>query len=182
MTTSTAATKGNKRFRNGSSVTDCAQRLTSCFPDLLVARLALISYLLRVARWRLDPSHRMPPDWGPFLTSVHDVPVTTKRTTRATDAVYTLGLKGLNVAVSWCSPGSKREVVPAAVPLATTTGGPRRVVPSWNCTVPAANAGLTVAVSVTWVPWATGDVGEVFSEVMVNVGGGIGCDPPMLAI
>ena len=124
----------------------------------------------------------MPPDWGPFLTSVHDVPVTTKRTTRATDAVYTLGLKGLNVAVSWCSPGSKREVVPAAVPLATTTGGPRRVVPSWNCTVPTASAGLTVAVSVTRVPWATGDVGEVFSEVMVNVGGGIGCDPPMLAI
>lgn len=113
---------------------------------------------------------------------VHDVPVTTKRTTRAADAVNTPGSEGLNVAVSWCSPGSKREVVPAAVPLVTTTGGPRRVVPSWNCTVPGANVGLTVAVSVTRVPWVMGDVGEVLSEVMVNVRSGIGCDLPMLAI
>jgi predicted lactoylglutathione lyase len=129
----------------------------------------------------LMPSPLSPTDRG-LTELVHDVPVTTKRTTRTADAVNTLGSEGLNVAVSWCSPGSKREVVSAAVPLVTTTGGPRRVVPSWNCTVLGANAGFTVAVSVTRVPWVMGDVGEVFSKVMVNVRSGIGCDLPMLAI
>ena len=45
-----------------------------------------------------------------------------------------------------------------------------------------ANAGFTVAVSVTRVPWVMGDVREVLSEVMVNVRSGIRCDLPMLAI
>jgi hypothetical protein len=81
-------------------------------------------------------------------------------------------LAGLNVAVSWCSPGDKRDVVvPDAVPLMAGIGLPRGLGPSMNCTVPVASTGVTIAVNVTVVPYGTGEVGEVFSTVFVAVGG-----------
>jgi hypothetical protein len=44
------------------------------------------------------------------------------------------------------------------------------VVPSLNCTVPAAVAGVIVAVNFTTVPWTTGETGDVISSVVVVVG------------
>jgi hypothetical protein len=65
------------------------------------------------------------------------------------------------------------------VPLRTGIGGPRQVVASMNCTVPITVAGITVAVNVTVVPSATGDVGEVPTEVVVATGR-MRSDSPML--
>ena len=59
---------------------------------------------------------------------------------------------GVNTAISWCDPAANVDVVTDAAPLVTVSGVPRLVVPSLNCTVPAAFAGVIAAVSVTGVP------------------------------
>ena len=56
--------------------------------------------------------------------------------------------------LSWCDPTPK-VAERVAVPLLTATGAPTFVVPSRNCTVPAAADGATVAVMVTGVPSTT---------------------------
>lgn len=86
------------------------------------------------------------------------------------DGAKAVGSVGVNTAVSWCGPIASSDVVPDATPLPTITGLPRSVAPSLNCTVPTAVAGVTVAVSVTGVFWATGEGGEAASVVVVTVG------------
>jgi hypothetical protein len=83
------------------------------------------------------------------------------------DELKAAGLLGVNTALSRCVPTASVDVVPEAVPLETGTGLPRLVVPSRNCAVPAAVAGVIVAVSVTGVPWATGEAGDVLRRVVV---------------
>lgn len=95
--------------------------------------------------------------------------VTTKLTTGDVDGPKTAGLVGVNTAVSECDPTPNAVVVPDAVPLVTLTGLPRLAVPSLNCTVPTAVAGLTATVSVTWVPERTGEAGAVASAALVAV-------------
>jgi hypothetical protein len=65
-----------------------------------------------------------------------------------------------------------RPVVAADVadPLATVTALPRAVVPSMNCTEPAADEGETAAVNVTDVPAVVGLVGLAVTVVVVAVG------------
>ncbi|MGH8623755.1 MAG: hypothetical protein ACREYC_00225 [Gammaproteobacteria bacterium] len=53
------------------------------------------------------------------------------------------------------------------MPLLTVTGLPMLAVPSLNCTVPTDVAGVTLAVSVTGVPWVTGEAGDVDNVVVV---------------
>jgi hypothetical protein len=80
------------------------------------------------------------------------VPVTISGTTGDGDELKAAGLLGVNTAVSWCDPTVNVDVIPDAAPLLTITGLPRLVVPSLNCTVPAAIAGVIAAVSVTGLP------------------------------
>jgi hypothetical protein len=89
------------------------------------------------------------------------------------DELKAAGLLGVNTALSRCVPTASVDVVPDAVPLETGTGLPRLVVPSRNCAVPAAVAGVIVAVSVTGVPRATGEAGDALSEVAVFVGAAV---------
>ena len=93
--------------------------------------------------------------------------VATKVTGGDVDGLKAAGSIGVNTAVNWCDPAAKEDVVPDAVPLLTATGIPRFVTPSLNCTAPTAVAGVTVAVSVTGVPSATGEAGDVASAVLV---------------
>src|SRR5918997_1182730 len=93
--------------------------------------------------------------------------VTSKVTGGDVDGLKAAGVLGVNTAVSEREPTANVEVVPDAVPLPTATGLPRLAVPSLNCTVPLAVAGVIVAVSVTGVPTATGDAGDVASAVLV---------------
>ena len=72
-----------------------------------------------------------------------------------------------------CVAAGKLVVVKVAVPLVTVTGLPSAVVPSMNCTEPAA-LGATVAVNVTDVPAVTGLTGLAVTVVDVDVGP----DPP----
>ena len=95
--------------------------------------------------------------------------MTSKFTVGDVDGLKVAGLVGVNVAVSWWGPMVNVEVDPDAAPLVTITGLPRLVVPSLNCTVPTAAAGLTAAVSVTRVPARAPDAGEVASAVLVAV-------------
>jgi hypothetical protein len=74
---------------------------------------------------------------------------------------------GMNVAVSECDPAANVGVA-TAMPL-LSAGVAITVAPSLNCTVPTAFAGLTVAVKVTAVPWAT-RVADGVSVVDVVVG------------
>ena len=78
------------------------------------------------------------------------------------------GLLGVNTAISRCDPAASVGVLPEATPLETVTGPPRLVVPSLNCTMPTAAAGVIVAVNVTRVPWTTGGAGDVVSTVAVG--------------
>jgi hypothetical protein len=96
-------------------------------------------------------------------------PVTTKVTGDDVEVLKAAGLVGMNVAVSECDPAAKVDVDPDAVPLLTVTGLPRLLVPFLNWTVPAAVAGVIVAVSVTGVPRVTGEAGDVVSVVVVTV-------------
>lgn len=48
-----------------------------------------------------------------------------------------------------------------AVPPVTVTGLPIGVAPFWNCTLPTAAVGVSVAVSVSWVPAVTGEGGHL---------------------
>ena len=57
-----------------------------------------------------------------------------------------------------------------AVPPVTVTGLPMGLVPSWNCTLPAADAGVSVAVSVSPVPAAAGEGGVTVRVVLVTAG------------
>ena len=84
------------------------------------------------------------------------------------DPVKAPGLVGVNTALSECVPEAS-VVVSEAVPPLTGTGLPRGLVPSWNCTLPAADAGVTVAVSVSAVPAAAGEAGGALSCVEVAV-------------
>ena len=67
----------------------------------------------------------------------------------------------------WVPTGSGVVVTAVATPDVTVTGLPMSVVPSSNCTVPAAADGLTVAVRVTAVPYSWGDGGDAVSVVPV---------------
>lgn len=90
----------------------------------------------------------------------------------------------MNTAVSWCVPAANVEVVCEALPLRTITASPILALPSLNCTVPAAAAGVTVAFSVTAAPWTAGEAVDVLSAVVVGVtwralaAGGAGLDNP----
>ncbi|MEO7194213.1 MAG: hypothetical protein ABIZ05_05225 [Pseudonocardiaceae bacterium] len=84
------------------------------------------------------------------------------------DGPQVAGALGVNTAVSWCDPAANADMDAAAVPLLTITESPMPAAPSWNRTVPAA-AGVTVAVSVTGLPWATGEAGDTTSVVLVAV-------------
>src|SRR5882672_4026792 len=80
------------------------------------------------------------------------------------------GVAPVNTAVSECVPTVSAEVLVAAVPPETVTGLPRLLAPSLNCTEPAAEDGVTVAVSVTEVPAVTGLAGLAASAVLVVTG------------
>lgn len=95
---------------------------------------------------------------------------TTNVTAGDVDAPKATGSEGVNTAVSWRDPTANCDMVPDAVPFLTTAGEPRSVVPSLNCTAPAAVAGVTAAFSVTMVPWATGETGDAVSVVVVTAG------------
>ena len=73
---------------------------------------------------------------------------------------------GVNTAVSWCDPTANVDVVDA-VPLLTAVGSPILVDPSLNCTMPVAAAGVTVAVSVRGLPWASGEAADVLRTLLV---------------
>ena len=81
---------------------------------------------------------------------------------------------GVKTAVSEWLPGIYVMGI-EAVPAVTVTGSPKVMMPSLNCTRPAA-AGVTVAVSVSWVPAAAGDAGVTSSVVLTDVFP----DPPAL--
>jgi len=95
---------------------------------------------------------------------------TTKITAGDVDGLNAAGLLGVNTAFSGCDPTVNVDVVPDAVPLLTITGLPRVVVPSLNCTVPAAVTGLTAAVSVRGTFGAMGEGGDVASVMLVAGG------------
>src|SRR5579875_2142813 len=57
-----------------------------------------------------------------------------------------------------------------AVPPETATGPPMVLIPSLNCTVPAAEEGRSVAVSVSTVFAANGEAGDMSSVIVVGVG------------
>jgi hypothetical protein len=95
--------------------------------------------------------------------------VITKSTGVDVDELYSDAL-GINTAVRDRVPTAKVNVDPDAVPLLTATGLPKLRVPSLNWTVPVAVAGVIVAVSVTGVPCATGEAGDVVSAVVVATG------------
>jgi hypothetical protein len=82
------------------------------------------------------------------------------------DAVKATGLLGANTALNECVPEAN-VVVTDAVPPVTATGLPIGVAPSWNCTLPTADAGDTVAVSVSPVPAAAGEGGVTAKTVLV---------------
>ena len=67
-------------------------------------------------------------------------------------AVSSAEVVGVNTAVSELDPSASAVVDTEAVPELTATGLPSAAVPILNCTVPAATAGETVAVSVTLAP------------------------------
>lgn len=94
--------------------------------------------------------------------------LTTMVTAGDVDVLKAVALVGVNTAVSECDPGPNVEMDPLAMPLVTGTRSPRLVVPSLNCTLPAA-AGVTVAVSVTAAFWATGESGDAVNVVVVVV-------------
>src|SRR5918997_2126211 len=97
-------------------------------------------------------------------------PVTVSGIAGDVEGLKVAGLAGVNTAVKWCGPGANIDVDPDAVPLVLTgTGAPMLVVPSMNCTVPTAVDGVMVAVSITGVPWATMEAGDVVSTVLVAV-------------
>jgi hypothetical protein len=98
-------------------------------------------------------------------------PTTSKGTTVDVDAAKAAASKGMNSAVSWCAPTDSLDVIPDTVPLRTGAGSLRGRIPSLNCMSPAAIVGVTVAVNLTGMPAATGDGGQVLSEVLVAVGG-----------
>ena len=88
------------------------------------------------------------------------------------DGPKAVGLVGVNTALSeWVPTGS--VVVMEAVPPVTVTGLPMRVTPSWNCTLPTADAGVSVAVSVSPVPVRAGEGGVTLSCVEVACGAGV---------
>jgi hypothetical protein len=72
------------------------------------------------------------------------------------------------IAVSECDPMANLEVNTDAVPLRTMTGLLRLVLPSLNCTVSVAVAGVTVAVNATGRPSWSGDTGDVVNTVVVD--------------
>lgn len=74
----------------------------------------------------------------------------------------------MNTAVRECEPTVNADVLPDALPLLTRTGLPRVVIPSLNCTVPPA-IGVTVAVSATGAPGATGDTADVVRATVVVI-------------
>jgi hypothetical protein len=82
------------------------------------------------------------------------------------DAVKATGLLGVNTALNECVPEAN-VVVTDAVPPVTVTGLPMGLVPSWNCTLPTADAGDTVAVNVSPVPAAAGEGGVTVRAVLV---------------
>ncbi|HKR52087.1 MAG TPA: hypothetical protein VJT72_21400 [Pseudonocardiaceae bacterium] len=113
--------------------------------------------------------------------------VTMKATVGDVDPLWSAALAGVNTALSWCGPTVNFDVRPDAVPLAVTmTGLPMGVVPSWNCTVPAAPAGVTAAVSVTSVFSGAVEAGVVVRVVVVGAawairGGGAAVDTPLVS-
>ena len=81
------------------------------------------------------------------------------------NAVASVGVK---TAVSECEPSASTAMTDAD-PAATGWVDPTWVAPSMSVTVPAAPDGVTVAVSVSVDPCATGDAGATFRAVVVDV-------------
>lgn len=82
-----------------------------------------------------------------------------------------LALVGVNTAViEWVIVDKVVMAADVAVPPLTATGLPRVVVPSVNCTEPAAVDGETIAVNVTDVPAVVGLTGFAVTVVEVVVG------------
>jgi hypothetical protein len=96
-------------------------------------------------------------------------PETVNGTGGDVDGPYSFGFVGVNTAVNWCDPTDSVDVDVDAVPLLTATRSPMLVLPSLNCIVPVAADGLSVAVSVTVLPWVTGDAAEVLTVTFVGV-------------
>jgi len=90
------------------------------------------------------------------------------------DVPNAAALVGTNFAVSECEPLASALNARLAVPLLSGEL-PSTVAPSRNWTEPTAVFGVTVASSVTVVPWATGPAGVTASAVVVAVGGAMTC-------
>ena len=88
------------------------------------------------------------------------------------DAVNAVASVGVKTAVSECDPSASTALT-AAEPDATVWVEPTWVAPSMNFTVPAAPDGVTVAVSVSVVPCAAGDVGVTPNDVVVGTAGDV---------
>ena len=76
----------------------------------------------------------------------------------------------MNTALRLSVPTGSVEVWVCAWPLVTVTGLPMSVEPSRNWMLPVADEGVTVAVSVSWVPKSWGLGGETPSDVDVDPG------------
>ncbi|MDQ2881226.1 MAG: hypothetical protein M3Y48_08280 [Actinomycetota bacterium] len=96
-------------------------------------------------------------------------PATVKGTGGDIDGPYSFRFVGVNTAFNWWDPTANVDVDVAAVPLLTATGSPILVLPSLNCIMPVAAAGLSVAVSVNGLPCVTGDAAEVLTVTFVGV-------------
>jgi hypothetical protein len=85
--------------------------------------------------------------------------IITKGTEGDVEGPNAAGSEGTNIAVSECDPMANLEVNADAVPFRTMFLL-RLVLPSLNCTMPVAVAGVTVAVNATGLPWWSGDAGR----------------------
>lgn len=94
--------------------------------------------------------------------------MTVRYVTDDIDGLKLLELVGVKTATKAWEPSRNRDVDPAATPLVTGCGPPRGTVPSMNCTVPAAFAGVSIAFSVTRSPSAIAEAGVVVRVVLVS--------------
>jgi len=101
------------------------------------------------------------------VVTVAGTEVTVYATAVDVDPVKFAAVVGMNLAVNACVATVSALVVRDAVPAETAAAAPRFVAPSRNWTVPTAELGVTVAVSVVEVPRTTGLAGVTTSAVVV---------------
>jgi hypothetical protein len=104
-----------------------------------------------------------------IVTFVGVAPAMTNGSAGDVDGAKRAGSVVVNTALSWCVPTVNVDVVCIALPSLTITGSPMLVLPSWNCTVPTAAAGVTVAVIINGAPCGIGEAEDVVSTVLVAV-------------